>query len=99
MAFIQYPLFKVYMAPDMGKTLENILNSGTITEGPVAKNFEEESASFIGNPNTALCNSGTSALMLALRLAGVGPGDEVITSPMTCLATNEPILLAGAAPV
>jgi len=87
------------MPPNMASILEPVLSSGLITEGPKAKEFQEKFQEYIGNPFTALTNSATSAIVIALRLAGVSPGDEVITSPMTCLATNEPILLAGVVPV
>lgn len=90
------PLYKVHMPENIGEVLSPVLLSGSITQGPKAKEFEEAFGKFIGNPNTALVNSGTSAITLALRLAGVSPGTEVISSPMTCLATNEPILTLGA---
>lgn len=93
------PLFKVSIPTNITEVLAPVLSSGFITEGPKAKQFEQEFQQWIGNPNTAIVNSGTSALTIAMRLAGVGPGTEVITSPMTCLATNEPILSLGAIPV
>jgi dTDP-4-amino-4,6-dideoxygalactose transaminase len=83
------------MPRNIAEILEPVLLSGFITEGPKAKQFETAIQNYIGNPYTAIVNSGTSALTLALRLAGVGPGTEVITSPMTCLATNEPVLALG----
>lgn len=93
------PLYKVSMPARVDIPLRETLESGLITEGPRAAQFQQMLGDWLGNPRTAILNSGTSALMLALRLAGVERGDEVITSPMTCLATNEPILLAGAKPV
>jgi perosamine synthetase len=92
-------LYKVHMPAGVEQKLKPILESGYIAEGPVAKEFELAIQTWMKNPYVSLCNSGTSALTLALRLANVGIGDEVITSPMTCLATNEPILIAGAIPV
>ena len=90
------PLYKVFMPENIAEVLKPVLLSGFITEGPKAKQFEQEFQKYIGNEYTALVNSGTSALTLALRLAGVGPGTEVISSPNTCLATNSPILTLGA---
>ncbi len=90
------PLFKVFMAPEVTKPLEEVLFSGYVTQGPKVEEFEAKLAAFFGNPYVVTVNSGTSALHLALDLIGVGPGDEVITTPMTCTATNWPILAHGA---
>lgn len=88
-------LFKVHMPPTAGSQLLETLYSGYITQGPKVEEFEGLLAGFLGIKHTVALNSGTSALTLALRLAGVGPGDEVITTPMTCTATNLPILSLG----
>lgn len=88
-------LFRVHTPAAIDEPLLKTLHSGYITEGPQVKEFEERVADFFGNKNITALNSGTSALTLALRLAGVGPGDEVISTAMTCTATNLPVLLAG----
>ena len=90
------PLFKVHMPKSVLAPLKETLFSGFIGEGPRVKEFESILGTFIGTPNVLTTNSGTSAIQLALRLAGVSHGDEVISTPMTCTATNEPILAAGA---
>jgi len=90
------PLFKVLMSPNASSSAERVLNSGYVGEGEQVAMFEQMLASTLHNANVVTTNSGTSAIMLALRLAGVGPGDTVISTPMTCLATNEPIIIAGA---
>ena len=87
------PLYRVHMPNNMSQVLEPVLSSGFITEGPKAKEFERAFQSYIGNPNIALMNSGTSAITVALRLAGVGPGTEVISSAMTCFSYLAPVLL------
>lgn len=92
---LQVPLFRVFMAPDLDEGLLSVLHSGYITEGPKVKEFETALSDLIGT-RALTVNSGTSALTLALRLAGVGPGDEVISTPMTCQATNVPIMGTGA---
>lgn len=79
--------------------LREVLASGWIGEGPKVVDFEKSIGRFLNNPNVTALNSCTSALQLSLRLCGVGIGDEVITTPMTCMATNEPIVLTGATPV
>jgi len=93
------PLFKVFMPPTVAPVVRNVLLSGYIGQGPKVKEFEYALQPWLGTGKVLTVNSGTSAIQLALRLAGVGPGDEVITSPMTCGATNMPILEMGARPV
>jgi len=83
------------MPQSVKEPLINTLFSGYVSEGPRVKEFEEKFQQWIGNPNIALVNSGTAAITLALRLIGVKEGDEVIASPQTCLATNEPIVQLG----
>lgn len=93
------PLFTVNMPETVDKPLLDVLHSGYITQGPKVEEFEKELKRIFGTPYALTVNSGTSALTLALRLADVGPDDEVITTPMTCSATNLPILSLGAKPV
>lgn len=93
------PLFKVNMPSGVDQVLKPILESGYISEGPVTKEFEQKFQFWIENPFTAVVQSGTAALTIAMRLAGVETGTEVITSPFTCLAMNEPILSLGAHPI
>lgn len=78
--------------------LEDTLYSGYVGQGPRVAEFEAAVAGFLGNPNVLAVNSGTSAIQLALRLANVR-GGTVVTTPMTCAATNLPILAEGARPV
>lgn len=92
-------LFKVHMPQAVDQPLLDVLHSGYITQGPKVEEFEARLSDFLGTKNVISLNSGTSALTLALRLANVGPGDEVVTTPMTCSATNLPILSLGAVPV
>lgn len=89
-------LMKVFMSPHVKKDLIKVLYSGFITQGPQVDAFEEKLQKFIGNPYVFTVNSGTSALLLSLRLANVGFDDEVVTTPMTCTATNWSILAVGA---
>jgi len=86
------PLFKVRMEEGLMEPLKDVLYSGYITQGSKVDEFESKLAGFLGNPFVVTVNSGTSALHLALDLAGIKDGDEVITTPMTCTATNWPIL-------
>lgn len=94
------PLFKVFMANCSLDHVNQVLMSGYIGDGPMVQNFEKKFGDYIHNPGRVVAvNSGTAAITMALRLAGVGPGDYVVTTPMTCLATNMPILSLGAHPV
>ena len=90
------PLFKVFMPESVTKPLQETLLSGYIGEGEKVKEFERQLTPWFGNENVLTTNSGTSAIQLALRLSNVGAGDEVISTPMTCTATNMPILAMGA---
>lgn len=90
------PLFKVRMPRAAIESAAMTLGCGYIGQGPRVNEFEERFGKWIGNPLLLTVNSGTSALELALRTAGVGPGDTVISTPMTCLATNAAIRATGA---
>src|SRR6266446_3678676 len=75
------------------------LRSSWITTGPKTKRFETEFAAFLHAPATLALNSCTAALHTALKTAGIGPGDEVITTPMTFTASVNVIEHVGAKPV
>ena len=75
------------------------LRSVFLTSGPRAAGFEEAFARYLGVEHAAAVSSCTSALYLCLRALNIGPGDEVITTPMTFIATANAILHAGARPV
>ncbi|HEY1122508.1 MAG TPA: DegT/DnrJ/EryC1/StrS aminotransferase family protein [Haloferula sp.] len=76
-----------------------VLRSGWITSGPKVKEFEQMLSALFGGRPVRAFNSGTATLEIALRLAGVGQGDEVITTPLTWVATSNAILTVGARPV
>ncbi len=77
----------------------DVLRSGWITSGPQVKEFEDELSRFCGGRLVRTLNSGTAALEIGLRLAGVGAGDEVITTPLSWVATSNVVLELGARPV
>ena len=98
-------LFRPYMSDRARANALDVLTPSPdgrlfIGEGERVAEFERRFAAFVAAPRPVLAlNSCTSAIDLALHLCGVGPGDEVITTPMTCSATNTHIVLRGAVPV
>ena len=92
------PLVKPYIPPRdiLMPELEKILYSGYIAEGDAVYQFENKFGNFIGNTYSLALHSGTDALHLALLLAGVKPGDEVISTAMTAEPTNMAIAMTGA---
>ncbi len=76
-----------------------VLRSGWITSGPCVKQLEQELSQYFGGRPVRAMSSATGALEIALTVAGVEPGDEVITTPLSWVATANVILRAGARPV
>lgn len=96
--------FLPFSLPEIGEEeiaeVTDALRTGWLTTGPKTKRFEEEFARYIGSNVVALAvNSATSGLHLALEAAGVGPADEIITTPYTFTATAEVIRYLGANPI
>jgi dTDP-4-amino-4,6-dideoxygalactose transaminase len=94
------PLFVPEVPQSALKELEDTLSSRWIGEGPKVKKFEQRfKETFLGDYDPIAVGSGTDAIHLAYLLAGLGPGDEVLTPLFTCTATNIPLLYVGATPV
>ncbi len=95
--------FLPYNLPDIGddeiKAVVETLRSGWLAPGPRAQAFEEAFAGRVGVAHAVAVNSCTAGMHLALLAAGVGPGDEVVTSPITFAATANVIAHTGATPV
>ncbi|MEW6303170.1 MAG: DegT/DnrJ/EryC1/StrS family aminotransferase [Verrucomicrobiota bacterium] len=87
------------ISPKAGEKVTAVLQSGWVNEGDVVLEFEQALAKFPGMAHPVALNSGTAALHLALAVAGVGPGDEVILPPQTFIATGLVVLMQRAAPV
>jgi dTDP-4-amino-4,6-dideoxygalactose transaminase len=79
--------------------LEAVCESSRFAQGPITAEFEKAFADYCGVEHCVSVNSGTSALHLAMRLLDIGPGDEVITAPMTFIATTWAISYVGASPI
>ncbi|AMY10397.1 UDP-4-amino-4-deoxy-L-arabinose--oxoglutarate aminotransferase [Luteitalea pratensis] len=97
------PAFVPLARPDMGdaelSAIAEVLASGWLTTGPRVKAFEAAFAQHVGAAEAVALNSCTAGLHLALLASHVGPGDEVITTPLTFCATANTILHAGGTPV
>ena len=76
-----------------------VLRSGSLSLGPTGPRFEEQFADYVGAPWCAAVSSGTAGLHLCMRLADVGPGDEVVTSPYSFVASANCAIYEGATPV
>ncbi len=76
-----------------------VLDSGMLAQGEWVASFEKAFAKYIGVKHAVAASSGTAALHLAMLAHGIGPGDEVITSPFTFIATANAVLYTGARPV
>ena len=84
---------------DVSEAVLGVLASGRYIGGPLVEGFEQQFAAYVGAAECVACNSGTDALYLALRALQIQPGDEVITTPFTFIATAEVIARVGATPV
>ena len=112
-ASAEIPLFKVFMAPpsELDGPVTQVLHSGFVTQGPKVEEFESQMRAFLQSRFVLSLNSATSGIHLALHMLkkkdgpdqGHWPGlvehvDEVLTCPLTCTATNWPILANGYIP-
>jgi UDP-2-acetamido-2-deoxy-ribo-hexuluronate aminotransferase len=87
------------LRPDINARIQAVLDHGQYILGPEVTELEKQLAAWTGSPHCVTAASGTDALLIALMALGIGPGDEVITSPFTFVATAEVIALVGAKPV
>jgi dTDP-4-amino-4,6-dideoxygalactose transaminase len=87
------------VADAVERAVLDVLRGGRYVLGPNVKAFEEETAAYLGTAGAVGVANGTDGLTIALRAAGIGDGDEVITTPFTFYATVEAIIQAGARPV
>jgi perosamine synthetase len=89
------PIFKPYMPENITSEIEGILYSGKLSFGEKGKEFEEKLASYIGNDKVLTISSYNQALLIVLSTLGLKPGDEIIASPVSCLASNQPFVVKG----
>jgi perosamine synthetase len=95
----EIPLSRPYLDEREEELVLEVLRSGRLSLGPAIERFEELLAERVGAPYAAAVSSGTAGLHLLMHIAGVGPGDEVITSPLSFVATANCFVYEGATPV
>ncbi len=94
-----FPFHRPSIGENEIAAVADVMRSGWLTTGPVTAEFEKRFGEYVGAPCALAVNSCTSGLQLALTALGIGPGDEVITSPMTFCATVLAVMHAGATPI
>jgi dTDP-4-amino-4,6-dideoxygalactose transaminase len=87
------------MKAEIDQALQNVLDSGNFILGKEVGEFECHMAGYLGVRYAVGCASGTDALQIAMMAYDIGPGDEVVTTPFTFVATTETIVLLGAKPI
>lgn len=93
------PIAKPQIGEEEIKEVTEVLKSGMLAQGKKVKELEEQFAKYIGTKYAIATSSGTTALHVALLAHGIKPGDEVITSPFTFIASANSIMFCGAKPV
>ncbi len=93
------PISRPSLGDEELREVERVLRSGMLAQGRRVKELEEQFARYVGAKHGVAVANGTLALLVALQAMGVGPGDEVITTPLTFFATASTILMTGATPV
>ena len=93
------PLSRPYLGEREEELVLEVLRSGHLSLGPIVPRFEGMFAARVGAPYAAAVSSGTAGLHLAARIAGIGPGDEVITTPFSFVASANCFMYEGAKPV
>lgn len=99
MAFVDLKAQQEKIYPRILERLKAVLAHGQYILGPEMRELEERLAAYTGVKHALTCSSGTDALLMILLAKGVGPGDAVLTTPFTFIATSEVVQLLGAAPV
>ena len=99
MEFIDLKTQQLRVKIEIDNAIQKVLAHGQYIMGPEVREVEERLADYVGVKHCISAASGTDTLLLALMALGVGPGDEVITTPMTFISTGEMVSLLGATPV
>ena len=89
------PIFKPYMPENIIPEIDKILYSSKLSYGEIGKEFEKKLAVYIDNEKVLTISSYNQALLILLSTLGLKAGDEIITSPVSCLASNQPFVVKG----
>lgn len=89
------PIFKPYMPNDINSEVMNILTSGQLSYGKYGHQFEDSLGKFIHNQYILTTTTYNQALLMVLSILDLKPGDEIIASPVSCLASNQPFAIKG----
>ncbi len=97
--FIDLKAQHLPISDELRRVVSEVVESADFSGGSFVQKFEEQFAAYCGTKHAVGVGSGTDALWLTMKAMGIGPGDEVITVPMTFFATAEAITMTGARPV
>jgi UDP-2-acetamido-2-deoxy-ribo-hexuluronate aminotransferase len=97
--FIDLQSQQALIKPELDQAIAKVLSHGQYIMGPEVAELEQKLATYVDMPHCITVASGTEALLISLMALGIGPGDEVITTPFTFVATVEVIVLLGATPI
>lgn len=93
------PLARPYLGEEEARAACAVIRSGSLSLGPKLPEFEKRFAATVGTRYAVAVNSGTSGLHLCMKGLDIGPGDEVITTPFSFVASSNPVIFEGARPV
>jgi UDP-2-acetamido-2-deoxy-ribo-hexuluronate aminotransferase len=97
--FIDLQSQQAFIKPELDQAIATVLSHGQYIMGPEVAELEQRLATYVDMPHCITVASGTEALLISLMALGIGPGDEVITTSFTFVATVEVIVLLGATPI
>ena len=95
----QIPIAQPLLGAEEQEAVAQVIASGQLAQGPRVAEFERAFADYVGTKHAVAVSSGTAALVVALQAHGIGPGDEVVTTPFSFVATATSIIACGARPV
>jgi dTDP-4-amino-4,6-dideoxygalactose transaminase len=98
-SFIDLKAQQEKILPATTERIQRVLSHGQYVMGPEVQELEAQLAAYVGVKHAVSCSSGTDALLMPLMAYKVGPGDAILTTPFTFIATAEVIQLLGATPV